>query len=545
MRHLIHALTIGIIITVTIIFNQPIGLMAASGTIKVAESHQTMVGFGASIAWYEGTLTGHAYNNEIYDFIFNELGLDVLRLRNTYRDGVLGSASNFAEIVNEFHNYSDGTPMVMISSWSPPAGIKSNNSINGGGNATLKKDPDTGNYMYGEFARYWVDALNAYEAAGIEPDYISIQNEPSFDAEWESCRFEPTERDTIAGYDQALDSVYAALQRADLHPQIIAAEAHGIGYNTFQNYANRFDHDLVDVYGYHLYHGASGSDPNRVNPDLFNANLTTIGNNYDDKPIFQTEYDQGDWFYTVWLIHDCLVRGNVSAYLWWELIWGTGSNPLVVLDGNNFELTEYYWAFRQYSKYISAGWVRVTADVSSSDLKTSAFLSPDGQSLTVVVINTGSETEQMSFNFRNFHATGGQVIRTSDLEEGEDISSNYDGSTAMDFPNRSITTIVFSGERTELQAKEPAYPESFSLSPNYPNPFNASTTINYSLASENLVVLKIFDVNGREVSTLVHGKMPAGTYAIEFDAAGLNSGVYFYQIQAGNFSQSRKMILLK
>jgi O-glycosyl hydrolase len=96
MRHLIHALTIGIIITVTIIFNQPIGLMAASGTIKVAESHQTMVGFGASIAWYEGTLTGHAYNNEIYDFIFNELGLDVLRLRNTYRDGVLGSASNFA-----------------------------------------------------------------------------------------------------------------------------------------------------------------------------------------------------------------------------------------------------------------------------------------------------------------------------------------------------------------------------------------------------------------------------------------------------------------
>jgi len=545
MRHLGHALTIGVIITAIIIFNQSIELIAATGTIKVAESHQTMVGFGASIAWYEGTLTGHTYKNEIYDFIFDELGLDILRLRNTYRNGVLGSASSFAEIVNEFHNRSNGAPIVMISSWSPPQEIKSNNSVNGGGNATLKKDPDTNKYMYAEFARYWVNALNAYKAAGIEPDYISIQNEPSFDATWESCRLEPTETATIAGYNQALDSVYAALQRADLHPKIIAAEAHGIGYNTFQNYANRFNHNTVDAYGYHLYHGASGSDPNRVNPDLFNANLATIGNNYNEKPIFQTEYDQGDWFYTVWLIHNCLVRGNVSAYLWWELVWGTGSNPLIIMDGNNFEITHYYWAFRQYSKYISADWVRVTAEVSSSNLKTSAFISPDNKNLTVVVINTGSEAEQLSFNFRNFEVTGGKVIRTSDLEEGETISSNYDGSTAMNFPNRSITTLTFSGERTELRVKELRQPERFFLSPNYPNPFNAMTTINYSLASENLVELKIFDVNGRELQTLINQKLPAGNYVLEFDAARLNSGIYFYQIKAGNFSQSRKMILLK
>jgi len=538
MRHSGRWFIILAIFLVLIFFNNPAKLLAATGTIKVAESHQTMVGFGASIAWYEGTLTGHAYKNEIYDFIFNELGLDVLRLRNTYRGGVLGSASNFAEIVNEFYNYSDGTPAVMISSWSPPADIKSNNSINGGSNATLKKDTATGKYMYGEFAQYWVDALNAYKSVGIEPDYISIQNEPSFDADWESCRLEPTESSTIAGYDQALDSVYAALQRADLHPKIIAAEAHGIGYNTFQNYANRFNHDIVDAYGYHLYHGVSGNDPGRVN-------LATIGNNYTDKPIFQTEYDQGDWFYTVWLIHNCLVHGNVSAYLWWELVWGTGSNPLIIMDGNNFEITHYYWAFRQYSKYISAGWVRVTAEVSSNNLKTSAFISPDNKNLTVVVINTGSETEQMSFNFRNFDVTGGQVIRTSDLEEGENISSNYDGSTPIDFPNRSITTLAFSGERTGLEVKEPVNPERFSLSQNYPNPFNAMTTINYSLASDNLVEIKLFDVNGRELKTLISQKLPAGNYAIEYDAAQLNSGIYFYQIKAGNFYQSRKMILLK
>jgi hypothetical protein len=97
---------------------------------------------------------------------------------------------------------------------------------------------------------------------------------------------------------------------------------------------------------------------------------------------------------------------------------------------------------------------------------------------------------------------------------------------------------------TQLAGKQQILND-YRLYQNYPNPFNATTTINYSLASEKQVEIKVFDVNGRELKTLINQKLPAGKYAIELDAAELNSGVYFYQIQAGSFSQSRKMILLK
>ena len=78
-----------------------------------------------------------------------------------------------------------------------------------------------------------------------------------------------------------------------------------------------------------------------------------------------------------------------------------------------------------------------------------------------------------------------------------------------------------------------------------PDPVPVMTTMLRPSTSENLVEIKLFDVNGRELKTLINQKLPAGKYAIELDAAELNSGVYFYQIQAGSFSQSRKMILLK
>lgn len=86
----------------------------------------------------------------------------------------------------------------------------------------------------------------------------------------------------------------------------------------------------------------------------------------------------------------------------------------------------------------------------------------------------------------------------------------------------------------------------FNLFPNYPNPFNPTTKIRYSIEKEKLhVKLKIFDVLGREIAILVDEKQKSGEYEVEFDAKNLASGIYFYQIQAGNYSACRKMILLK
>ena len=85
----------------------------------------------------------------------------------------------------------------------------------------------------------------------------------------------------------------------------------------------------------------------------------------------------------------------------------------------------------------------------------------------------------------------------------------------------------------------------YSLEQNYPNPFNPSTVISYQLPVSGLVNLKVYDVLGNEVITLVNEEKPVGSYDIEFNASHLGSGVYFYRLQAGSFVQTRKMTLLK
>lgn len=85
----------------------------------------------------------------------------------------------------------------------------------------------------------------------------------------------------------------------------------------------------------------------------------------------------------------------------------------------------------------------------------------------------------------------------------------------------------------------------FSLEQNYPNPFNPITSIQYAIGSRQFVTLKIYDLLGNEMTTLVNKEQLAGNYEVEFSADGLTSGIYLYKLQAGEFSQVRKMILLK
>jgi len=92
---------------------------------------------------------------------------------------------------------------------------------------------------------------------------------------------------------------------------------------------------------------------------------------------------------------------------------------------------------------------------------------------------------------------------------------------------------------------ESQIPTKFSLEQNYPNPFNPSTRIAYSIPKELQVSLKIYDVMGREVVEVVNGRQSAGDYNVEFDAASLASGTYFYKLTAGDFVSVKKMVLLK
>ena len=88
-------------------------------------------------------------------------------------------------------------------------------------------------------------------------------------------------------------------------------------------------------------------------------------------------------------------------------------------------------------------------------------------------------------------------------------------------------------------------PIAYSLSQNYPNPFNPSTTIKYRIPELNFVSLKVYDVLGSEVATLVNEEKPIGSYEVELNASLLPSGTYFYKLQAGSFVETKKMVLLR
>jgi hypothetical protein len=91
----------------------------------------------------------------------------------------------------------------------------------------------------------------------------------------------------------------------------------------------------------------------------------------------------------------------------------------------------------------------------------------------------------------------------------------------------------------------PAIPNIYALNQNYPNPFNPTTTINYQVQKAGGVSLKVYDMLGREVATLVNGEKEAGHYSAMFDAAKLSSGTYIYRLQSGAFTETKKLVLLK
>jgi hypothetical protein len=97
---------------------------------------------------------------------------------------------------------------------------------------------------------------------------------------------------------------------------------------------------------------------------------------------------------------------------------------------------------------------------------------------------------------------------------------------------------------TDVQEKK-EIPTAFQLSQNYPNPFNPATSIEYSLPKSQRVTIKVYDIAGKAVALLEDRERPAGTYRVQFDASKLTSGVYFYKLVAGNYSETKKMLLLK
>jgi hypothetical protein len=101
------------------------------------------------------------------------------------------------------------------------------------------------------------------------------------------------------------------------------------------------------------------------------------------------------------------------------------------------------------------------------------------------------------------------------------------------------------GGATEAVKESADLPRRFALEQNYPNPFNPTTEIRFELMHDGKTILKVFDVLGREVQTLVNGQLRTGEHKVQFDGANLPSGIYFYRLEAGNSHAVKKMVMIK
>jgi hypothetical protein len=166
------------------------------------------------------------------------------------------------------------------------------------------------------------------------------------------------------------------------------------------------------------------------------------------------------------------------------------------------------------------------------------------------VNNSGFEIERMaqgaeimSWEKITFVEGGGTTTEQQNYSFVDELNSSFKGKIQY-----RLKQIDFDGTfqyLTTVEIDVDLLPKEFALFQNYPNPFNPETTIRYQLPKNQFVMLKVYDLLGGEVAALVNEIQDAGSYNIIFDASKIPSGVYFYSIQAGDFKQIKKMILMK
>jgi probable HAF family extracellular repeat protein len=156
-------------------------------------------------------------------------------------------------------------------------------------------------------------------------------------------------------------------------------------------------------------------------------------------------------------------------------------------------------------------------------------------------LSTTGGLDELNLVYSNLLTTGSELYSVWDISSDGQIlvGSGRNGITGQDegyLLSLSGSTFV-DGSQT--------ISGSFALNQNYPNPFNPSTSIKYSVGSGQFVQLKVYDVLGKEIATLVNEEKAAGSYKVNFNASQLSSGIYFYKLQAGSFVETKKMTLLR
>ncbi len=211
-----------------------------------------------------------------------------------------------------------------------------------------------------------------------------------------------------------------------------------------------------------------------------------------------------------------------------------GTNGRYILNsGGNYQALAYHVNLVNYTqnrieKELFKDTVRISDSVSTEFLRGFVITDLESSSDSFYVrleVDTAASNETIDYAMAGIYSPG-------EVSNGDALTAG--GYKTKVFFNNNI-----------IQSKQPVIPSDFSLSQNYPNPFNPVTKINFAIQKQGLVTLKVYDMLGREVASLLNETKAAGNYTVEFDASKLSSGIYFYKLQSGSFTSVKKMVLVK
>ena len=297
----------------------------------------------------------------------------------------------------------------------------------------------------------------------------------------------------------------------------------------------------------------------------------------------QTGYQQFTGFHTVDLSNPVFLENGNDFYVYLNLSKGgqpfdrTSEVPVLLVTDSYLTIVNstsnpnesFYWDGAQWQDmyyYADPPWPANTAnlcikaltlDESNVPVELTSLTAINNGTKILLEWVTSTETNNQQFeiyrrDFENGKAGDWTLIgfRESNGTTSEPTFYNFEdditGLNATSLEYR-LKQIDYNGSYTysEIITIDNLAPNGFVLEQNYPNPFNPSTQIKYSIAGKQFVTLKIYDILGNEIVTLVNEEKPAGTYEVEFNANNLSAGVYYYTIVTDNFVQTKKMILLK
>jgi len=416
--------------------------------IDPAVTYQEMVGFGGALTWYSERILSSSKKNEITNLIFSDLGADIIRFKNCYYPDnypTVTSTSSMTDdnskvlwdATNQLHQLAkaqNGNVKILLSSWGPPAGLKSNNSSRQG---TLKKEGD--NFIYDAYATYWENLLNNLP---FDPEYISIQNEPSYtNPGWTTCEWSATETSLLPGYNIAFDKVYEKIQGRPDRPVMIGPESpNTTSYSSFAEPLKDKPH--VGMFGYHPYDINSNTPASQIK-----TSLQAVGN-YKTKPNIMTEYsDNLTWFNTALFIHNALVYANSSGYIYWKLVWAQPASGAVdaamvsVNENGNYAVTPFYHVMKHYAKNIDAGYKRIEVSSSKQNLNITGFINPGKTQITLVIVNSGTSTEDVAFEVSGKTISAITIDQTKEGDFFKRLEQASPGDVVV-IPAKSLSTVV-------------------------------------------------------------------------------------------------------